>query len=135
MSMKAARGTKRVCQSCGSKFYDLNRDPITCPMCSTVFQFQESRPKPALAARVQDAEDDEAITPAAPANVEMVSLEEVGADEANIPDLEGDPLVDIDEEEADLGDEDETFIEVEDDDDDGDVTGIVGGSRDEDDEV
>ncbi|HZV19911.1 MAG TPA: TIGR02300 family protein, partial [Hyphomicrobiales bacterium] len=37
MSTKAERGTKRVCQSCGSKFYDLNRDPIVCPMCQSVY--------------------------------------------------------------------------------------------------
>jgi hypothetical protein len=43
MSIKAARGTKRVCQSCGSKFYDLNRAPITCPICHAVFQQQEIR--------------------------------------------------------------------------------------------
>jgi hypothetical protein len=30
---KAARGTKRVCQSCEVRFYDLARDPIVCPIC------------------------------------------------------------------------------------------------------
>jgi hypothetical protein len=31
--IKVQRGTKRTCQNpeCGSRFYDLNRDPITCP--------------------------------------------------------------------------------------------------------
>ena len=31
------RGTKRVCQSCSAKFYDLMRSPIICPRCDTVF--------------------------------------------------------------------------------------------------
>src|SRR5215813_14391635 len=31
-------GTKRLCASCGAKFYDLNKDPITCPKCGTVFE-------------------------------------------------------------------------------------------------
>ena len=37
--IKADRGTKRTCQNeeCGSRFYDLNRDPITCPACNTVY--------------------------------------------------------------------------------------------------
>lgn len=26
-------GVKRLCQSCGTKFYDLNRPQITCPSC------------------------------------------------------------------------------------------------------
>jgi len=25
---------------CGSRFYDLNRDPITCPICNTVYQIR-----------------------------------------------------------------------------------------------
>ena len=30
-------GTKRLCASCGAKFYDLSKDPIVCPKCETVF--------------------------------------------------------------------------------------------------
>jgi uncharacterized protein (TIGR02300 family) len=30
---KAMRGTKRTCQTCEVRFYDLARTPIVCPMC------------------------------------------------------------------------------------------------------
>lgn len=30
-------GLKRMCLSCGAKFYDLQRDPILCPSCGTQF--------------------------------------------------------------------------------------------------
>lgn len=30
-------GIKRNCQSCGNNYYDLNKTPITCPTCETVF--------------------------------------------------------------------------------------------------
>jgi uncharacterized protein (TIGR02300 family) len=30
---KAARGTKRLCEACQVRFYDLWRDPIVCPAC------------------------------------------------------------------------------------------------------
>lgn len=30
---KPELGTKRVCQSCGARFYDLGRDPAPCPKC------------------------------------------------------------------------------------------------------
>ncbi|MCK5088929.1 MAG: FYDLN acid domain-containing protein, partial [Hyphomicrobiaceae bacterium] len=35
MATKQNRGTKRTCQNseCGSRFYDLNRTPIACPIC------------------------------------------------------------------------------------------------------
>jgi uncharacterized protein (TIGR02300 family) len=40
MATKQARGTKRTCQSddCGSRFYDLNRDPIVCPICGSIYE-------------------------------------------------------------------------------------------------
>jgi uncharacterized protein (TIGR02300 family) len=28
---------KRTCQSCGARFFDLQRDPIICPKCATVY--------------------------------------------------------------------------------------------------
>lgn len=31
-------GVKRQCASCGTRFYDLTRDPILCPECGTVFE-------------------------------------------------------------------------------------------------
>ena len=38
---------KRRCNSCGTKFFDLNRDPIVCPKCMAVFtQPQLSVPSP-----------------------------------------------------------------------------------------
>jgi uncharacterized protein (TIGR02300 family) len=36
-SDKAARGTKRTCQACEVRFYDLLRDPIVCPSCGAVY--------------------------------------------------------------------------------------------------
>lgn len=33
-------GTKRTCQSCGARFYDLQRNPATCPKCGTVYDPQ-----------------------------------------------------------------------------------------------
>lgn len=33
----AKLGTKQVCPSCESKFYDLNKDPVECPKCGHSF--------------------------------------------------------------------------------------------------
>lgn len=30
-------GLKRTCQSCGTRFYDMQRSPIVCPHCSAVY--------------------------------------------------------------------------------------------------
>lgn len=135
MSMKAARGTKRICQNCGSKFYDLNREEIVCPICNTLFQHDNASARATLSGNAVDDDDDDLLV-AAPGAVELVSLEDAEPDDdTDIADLDGDELVEIDDDDADLGDDDEAFIEVEDDDSGDDVTGIVGGSRDEDDEI
>ncbi len=44
MSSKPARGTKRTCQSseCGIRFYDLNRKPINCPICGSIYEIASS---------------------------------------------------------------------------------------------
>lgn len=34
---RALRGTKRVCQACEVRFYDLSRDPIVCPACGAQY--------------------------------------------------------------------------------------------------
>ena len=30
-------GRKRICQSCGKKYYDLNKSPMVCPSCGAEF--------------------------------------------------------------------------------------------------
>lgn len=33
-------GVKRVCPKCSVRFYDLQRDPMTCPSCGHTFSLQ-----------------------------------------------------------------------------------------------
>ena len=46
-------GTKRICPSCGTRYYDLLHDPIICPKCSTPFDpealLRARRARPAAA--------------------------------------------------------------------------------------
>jgi uncharacterized protein (TIGR02300 family) len=57
-------GLKRVCQSCGAKFYDMSRSPIVCPKCGATFDpeslLKTRRPKaPVPAAPVRAAPEPE----------------------------------------------------------------------------
>jgi uncharacterized protein (TIGR02300 family) len=126
MSMKAERGTKRTCQSasCGARFYDLNRDPIVCPICGTIYEMMTTTAVGAVAA----ATAEKPRRPAKKAEFEGVAPGEV-------PDVEADDaLADIDTgDEAITDDDDETFLESEEEDG-GDVSGIIGGSVPEGDE-
>jgi uncharacterized protein (TIGR02300 family) len=40
--VKVEWGTKRSCQGCGARFYDLLKSPILCPKCGTTFEIQTS---------------------------------------------------------------------------------------------
>ncbi|PCD77940.1 FYDLN acid domain-containing protein [Pseudothioclava arenosa] len=33
-------GVKRLCPHCASRFYDLNKNPMTCPVCSNSFTLE-----------------------------------------------------------------------------------------------
>ena len=41
---KQELGTKRRCNSCEAKFFDLNADPIVCPKCLAVFAPPQAEP-------------------------------------------------------------------------------------------
>lgn len=38
--IKLEWGTKRACQSCSARFYDMRRSPIVCPKCGETFEIQ-----------------------------------------------------------------------------------------------
>jgi uncharacterized protein (TIGR02300 family) len=55
MATKQARGTKRTCQNCDERFYDLAQDPIICPFCGTKYVIASS---PAALAALQAEQRD-----------------------------------------------------------------------------
>ena len=124
---KPGRGTKRVCQSCGARFYDLGRTPIVCPVCQTVYQVtpptrrsERQAPVPDVRAKAEPELETAAVEP------ETISLEELdeGGEEAAIEA----EIADIgDEADIPAGDDDTTFLEESENDEETDVSGIVGG--------
>jgi uncharacterized protein (TIGR02300 family) len=118
---KPELGNKHQCQNCGAKFFDLNKDPIVCPKCGTVFQ---GAPRARAAAKAEEEEEEETEV-ATPAGVEVVSLDEVEAGEEKAA---AEPVVDdIDvEEDAEEDAADDPFLEEEEEDDD-DVTNLIDG--------
>ena len=120
MADKAARGTKRTCQngSCGSRFYDLGRDPIVCPVCGSSYVIARGPVEPEREERRAVRKPDPVVGPAAEVEVEAE-----------------DALVDVEGGDEALADaEDDTFLEEEEDGG-GDVTAIIGGGTEGDDET
>ena len=115
-------GTKRLCGSCGAKFYDLNKSPIVCPKCETVFvpvvaapRTRPDAPKAPVAA--------EAVVPET-ADAEFVSLEDAEAEQqGKKPAAAGAEAAEGADEEAD---DDTIFIEEQEEEGAADVSDIVG---------
>ena len=124
-------GLKRQCMSCAAKFYDLDRDPATCPKCGTIYQAAAVSSRvaaPALAARAAAVPaDDEEDVDAEKGGPEIVSLDEVEAAEDD-----ADPVAD--DAEGETADADDTFLEEEDAGDD-DVADLIDGDIENDEET
>lgn len=117
MATKEDRGTKRTCQNgdCSARFYDLNRDPIACPICGADYVIAHS-PVPITSVPPEEK------TPRKPKK-EFASTEdtvdEADAEEEALAEVETDDSVDDDDS------DDETFLEDEEEDG-GDVAKIIG---------
>ncbi len=111
--VKPEWGIKRLCQSCGARYYDFLRTPIVCPSCGTTFDSEavlksrRARPLPAddtkpkarkeVVAEVEDVDEEEE---------EEEELDEEDEEEAVDPSKRL-PAVDVD-----ADDEDEVAVDV-----------------------
>jgi uncharacterized protein (TIGR02300 family) len=105
-------GSKRVCQGCGTKFYDMKRDPILCPGCGVQLD-----PETVLRAR-------RAKPGAAPKAAKVVAVKEPDKeDDLDVVEKNGEKLLDDD----DLTDDDLPDDNLDDDElaDDGDLSDVV----------
>jgi uncharacterized protein (TIGR02300 family) len=126
---KPELGTKRVCPDTRRKFYDLNKDPIISPYTGKVVPVElpttRARPDQAAAAQRGAAPAEEVATPE-PQEAEFISLEDADAEAqgakgaVETPDIEED--VEMDE-----SLDDATFIEEQEAEEDANVTDIIGG--------
>lgn len=127
---KPELGTKRLCGSCSTKFYDLSKTPIVCPKCHTVLELapvsSRSRPEAVRAAAVVD---EEVVVPET-TDAEFVSLEDADAEAQGKKPADAVEGAEDDVEIEDEGIDDATFIEEQEEGDD-DVADIIGDVEDE----
>ena len=108
-------GTKRVCEACGAKFYDLNKSPAICPKCGHVYDpaaaMPTGEPVRDIAPMAEEKEtDDDALED----DDDALSLEDMAEEETADSD-DDETLEQFDEDEAllDDDDEDQTLLEDE----------------------
>ncbi len=119
---KAELGLKRTCLSCGMRYYDFNRTPISCPGCQTEFD-------PELVVRSRRGR-------AAPKSESKAGKADASAlvEEVDAPE-DDEPQADEKTSAAD-GSEDEVGFEGDDIDvDNDDSAGLIAGDLDEEDEI
>lgn len=106
-------GTKRICPNCGVRYYDLHRDPITCPKCQAAFD-----PEALLKtrrARVAAAPVEEEVIETAAEEVDTeAEVEEADVDEDALPVEadEGEEEEEIIEDASELGEDEDDMAEV-----------------------
>lgn len=114
--MADLKGLKRICMSCGARFYDLNKKPIICPSCSTEFTGEiKVKARRGRLSDVAEAEEEiedvvpevvEAETEEVEADEETVSLEEIEEDDADEDEIPLDDDLAIDDDLDDVEDDD-----------------------------
>ena len=102
---KAELGMKLTCESCGARFYDLNKTPGTCPKCGAA----NARPVIFKASR-RPAEDREKAAAPAKAVVPPVNEDEDAAEVVADDDDEDEAVI---EDTSDLGEDDDVDVPVE----------------------
>ena len=128
---KPELGTKRVCPETGRKFYDLNKDPVISPYTGKVVPVEtpttRARPEQPPAPAPRAAVAPEEVAAPEPQEAEFVSLEEADAEAQGTKTAVETTEPDVEEEvEMDESLDDAAFIE-EQEEEDADVTDIIGG--------
>lgn len=104
---KAEWGLKRVCLHCGTRYYDMKKNPPVCPSCGTVYD-----PEALTKSRRGRVSAEEKARKAAPAPEEIddLPLVEDDADDAIIEDADelGEDAVDVEDVAIAAPDEDES---------------------------
>ena len=124
--VKPELGAKHQCQNCGTRFFDLNRDPIICPKCGTIFQAVPIARAP-VRASAPVAQREEGELDADTAGAEIVSLEDAEA---------GDKIEAVVDDDIEVEDTpaDDTFLEEEEEGDDN-VSDLIDGDLEDDEET
>ena len=118
-------GIKRICQGCGALFYDLNKDPITCPKCEAIFD-----PESILKSRRTRVVAPVNNKPDSPEDEEVEASDDVDGDEVVIE--EDDESVDVILPDVEVHDEDGSVVS--DSEDVLDDASVLGGDEDLDEE-
>ena len=112
-------GSKRICPSCGARYYDLLREPVICPKCATPFDAEaflksrRSRPAPPVEKELEPVGADEIDAEVETEEAEAPEEEEEEEEEEAVPleeaEEEDEELL---EDASELGEDEDDMAEV-----------------------
>lgn len=106
-------GTKRMCPSCGARYYDLGKEPVVCPSCGTVLDLKATKSSgSAAASKAKPKPEKEVKKKPRPAAAEP-------GEEGDLPEVAD---ADIDDE---VLEDDETLADADDLGEDGDLQEVI----------
>jgi uncharacterized protein (TIGR02300 family) len=115
MVAKPEWGSKRICPSCGTRYYDLLRDPVICPKCATPYdpeaflRSRRARPAPTVEKEVEPVGAEELDTDLETEEAETVEEEEEEAVPLEETEEEDEELL---EDASELGEDEDDMAEV-----------------------
>jgi uncharacterized protein (TIGR02300 family) len=74
---KPELGTKRVCVSCSTRFYDLTKSPAVCPKCGTEQPIEQPRPRRTGGNVIEDKRPKKVVAAPEDVDVEVEGVEDV----------------------------------------------------------
>lgn len=98
-------GTKRACQSCTARFYDMRHSPIICPKCGETFEIQT----PGRRSRSRSAIVDDVIAKPLEDDLLIEDLDLPGDLDADLDEEDDDTLI---EDTSDLGEDLDDMADV-----------------------
>ena len=108
-------GTKRICQNCACKFYDMQREPIVCPKCQTEFDpeaFLKTRRSRPVATPDKEHVPAE-VVPGATGDLDVEDAEVLeDEDEAAVAGEADEEEEDLIEDASELGEDEDDMAEV-----------------------
>jgi uncharacterized protein (TIGR02300 family) len=108
-------GTKRICPNCGARYYDLLRDPVICPKCSTPFdpeaflRARRARPAVPVEKELEPVVADDIDADIEPEEIEAVEEEEEAGVALEEGEEEEEELI---EDASELGEDEDDMAEV-----------------------
>ena len=101
-------GKKRTCQSCGTKYYDLNKTPMICPSCGVEFDpdiFLKTKKGKSLSSKIITDNEKELTA-------DISDLDDIHSNSDNEVVSDDDPLLEINKDDQnDITDDDNIAID------------------------